>query len=73
MDAYKLNVKVRKSLHDHALTRFMFYPSISDHAAMQSLASDLSKPENLKILRALAVFVTSVLVFRNYGEALFAA
>ena len=48
-------------------------PDHAIHADMQSLAADLSKPENLKIIRALAVFATSVLVFRNYGEALFAA
>jgi F0F1-type ATP synthase assembly protein I len=53
-----------------------FALAASDHHApidKQSLATEIYKPENVKIIRALAVFATSVLVFRSYGEALFAA
>jgi hypothetical protein len=36
------------------------------------IKSELANPANLKLMRALAVFFGSVIVFRVAGEALFA-
>ncbi|KAG1681291.1 hypothetical protein FOA52_007337 [Chlamydomonas sp. UWO 241] len=45
----------------------------ASEALTQFLMTEVKNPANLKLLRATAVFGAAVLVFRQFGEAIFAA